>query len=431
MYLATAFFVILVTRTFARAPKCTSTIGLNAFLSTSFLVNADLIRFGVPSEVVTKYYDRAVMDVARFCNCSSVSVDETCVQLIFEESLELSLLKGALDADSLLSKGQRDQVSPTAPENKVKLFPLYDPGKTLSGLSSTQTEELNSHLTRLLSASKSVVSIQSEYWQRSRFPSDETFFQDTYESQKAACGEYQVASKMDNRTFPAWAATAYVIGLVQEVRKAQGEVSAAIDILAAHASFVFNGARCYRVNGLKLHIPVRKMEEYLATAQKLLNEAGQRSHPIPLNDIRKVSESSATFFPRLVTKLSSLSSNGDGRTVLVTDGTTIERALVNTLLMGDPLLLGEITLGPAAYECPERWIRVSRVLPLANMDEQCCPEKCEYAALSLSDPFLYTVTQEKCCELCNYFICKDHTLLPELKISGDGVAAKSPLYVSI
>lgn len=428
IYLTAVFFVLLVPQNLARALNCTSTISLSTFLSSTFLVNADLIRFGVPSEVITKYYDRAVKDVARFCNCSSVSLDESCVHLIFEDSLEISLLKGVLDADSLLSKGEAETATQ---ETKIKLFPLYDPDKQLSGLSSKQTEELNSDLNRLLSTSKSVISIQSEYWQRSRFPSDEAFFQDSYQSQKVACGEYQRAFKTDNRTFPAWAATAYVLGLVQEVRKAKGDVSAAIDMLAAHVSFVFNGARCYRISGAKLHIPVGKMEEYLAIAQKLVNSAAQRPRPIPLNDIRKVSKSSTTFFPSVVTTLSALGSSGDGRTVLVSDGATIERELVDSLLLGDPLLLGAVTLGTVDYECPERWIRVSRVLLLENMDEQCCPETCEYAELSLSDPFMYSVTQEKCCELCNFFICKDHTLLPNLKIAGDNAVVKRPLYVSI
>ncbi|KAI0563902.1 hypothetical protein FGB62_32g244 [Gracilaria domingensis] len=402
------FLLVTFNHAFAQT-FCTSPIDLGTFLTRSFRANVDLIRMGVPSEIVKMFYDKAVMDVTLSCNCSSSTIDQTCVSLFFTETMEVAYLRDLLDID-LFAEEPGDRFRLLQPGRK--LFPLFRPNLTLHGLSVSQTEELNKGLDHLLLSSKSVVNIQSRYWQRSRFPSDEEFFQDTFEAQKAACDAFQAIENLTNLTFPAWGATTYVVGLVLEVRKARGNLTAAMMMLADHTSLVFNGLRCYRVSGFQLGYPVSKMEQYLVTTQKLLDETSTVFKP-DLNDIRQISTIPSMYYSHLVTTFSSLSSSGDGKTTLVSDGTIIRRESVSSILLENLPDTELLSSKNTRQECPDGYILTWRAVPILSLDELCCSEKCELAELSLVDPFSFSVSQEKCCGLCNYFDCTDHTLLPE------------------
>eukprot|EP00178_Gracilaria_changii_P025296 TRINITY_DN78021_c0_g1_i1.p1 TRINITY_DN78021_c0_g1~~TRINITY_DN78021_c0_g1_i1.p1 ORF type:complete len:425 (+),score=40.29 TRINITY_DN78021_c0_g1_i1:414-1688(+) len=410
------FLVLALNHAFAQT-FCTSTIDLETFLTRSYRANVDLIRLGVPSKVVKRYYDKAVIDMTLSCNCSSTTIDENCVSLFFTETMEVAYLKDLLHIDSVADENR--DVSGLLKPNP-RLFPLFRTNVTLQGLSISQTEELNKGANHLLSNSKSVVSIQSRYWQRSRFPADEEFFQDTFDAQKAACDIYQDIINATNLTYPAWAATSYVIGLILEIRQAGGNETAAMMMLEDCTSLVFSGVRCYRVNGNKLEYPVSKLEQYMLIAKELLDET-DTLFKTDLRDIRKLSLVPSAYFFELVTTLSSLSSGGDGSSVLTTDGRTTRREAVNSTLGIDLPDIELINPGNARQECPEGYILASRAVPTVNVDELCCSEKCEFAQLSLLDPFAFAINQERCCGFCNYLECTDHSLLPEstpLKYAG-------------
>ncbi|CAN8066514.1 unnamed protein product [Agarophyton chilense] len=412
-------FVLLFNHAFAQT-FCTSTIDLGTFLTKSFRANADLIRLGVPSEVVKQYYDKAVMDVTLSCNCSSTTIDESCVSLFFAETMEVAYLRDLLEIDSV-NENSESQLA------RRKLFPLFQTNMTLYGLSVSQTEELNKGLDHLLSNSKSVVSIQSRYWQRSRYPSDEEFFQDTFEAQKAACDAYKATVNLNNLTYPAWAATAYVIGLVLEVHKAQGNETAAMMMLADHTNRVYNGVRCYRVSGTHLEYPIFRMKQYMQTTQKLLDKTTTIFKP-KLNDIREISSVPSQYHSRLVNVFSSLSSNGDSETILQTDGTTTYREPVVNILQEELTTTDLEESNSMHHECRDGYILALRAVPTASREEHCCSEKCELAELSLLDPFAFAISQERCCGSCNYFECTDHSLLPE---SGPLTYNGIPTLVSI
>eukprot|EP00178_Gracilaria_changii_P000246 TRINITY_DN10242_c0_g1_i1.p1 TRINITY_DN10242_c0_g1~~TRINITY_DN10242_c0_g1_i1.p1 ORF type:complete len:446 (-),score=47.75 TRINITY_DN10242_c0_g1_i1:506-1843(-) len=398
-------------------PACNTQLQLSVFLNDSYPANANLIRFGVPSDVVRVYYNDALKDLALNCNCGPMLLDEPCVNTKFNSDWEVSALRSIVDGD--------DGVT-----NASKLFRLYDSQKTLNNLRMDQETKLNLGLELLNKHTQDLNLIPSLGWHPAQFPSDDSFFEDDNFTRKAACSLYDSGTHVDDIRYPASAATAYVLGLVQSVRRVDGNLTVAHEMLANHTEFVFNGVRCYKLSGDKLMIPITYMQQYKNTTKMLLMSAGQNSSEY-VNDVRTTAGNAKFFLYPLVKKFSSLISYGDSETVLYTrnespGGDLVERksvsevmqndhslALNSSLITGIGSVISGITNNMGGLTCPPGWIFVSRAVSLMSADEECCSDKCEMLALSLNDPFLWSIEQENCCANCNLFVCQDQSLLPD------------------
>lgn len=407
---------VLAGLAFGTTPSCNDVLSLSTFLNDSFQANADLIRFGAPSEIVKALYEHSLIEVASSCECSPTTLDQFCVHTIFNLDYEVSVLRSTIDTDATNT-------------GTDKLFRLYDSSRVLNSLAQNQVTSLEFCRTHLLSLTPDTTTIKSPAWQRSLFPSDDVFFQDEASAQTDACNTFNAATNPTGLTFPALSATAYVIGLVQLVRKANLDMTVPLQILANHTAFVFNGVRCNKLSGNRLHIPVAYLVDYKNTIDAIVSTVSDIKSP---TDLRGISGTSKTYLPSLVDKLSALISYGDSETVLVANTligspSSVTRDAVEQNLVGDPSLqmapvLGLTNVMGGGMEansqagggpvCPNGWIQVSRAVSLISADEECCSDHCELLALSLSDPFLWVIEQENCCSSCNLFVCQDQGLLP-------------------
>ncbi|PXF49288.1 hypothetical protein BWQ96_00862 [Gracilariopsis chorda] len=326
---STFIATLLVALAFGTAPSCNNVISLSTFLNDSYQANANLIRFGAPSEIVRALYDHSLIEMASSCECSTTTVDQFCVHTIFNLDNEVSVLRSTIDTDATTV-------------GTDKLFRLYDSSKVLDSLAANQIASLEFCRTHLLSLTPDTTTIKSPAWQRSIFPSDDVFFQDDASGQKDACNTFNAVTHPQGLTYPASSATAYVIGLVQSVRKAKLDMAVPLQILANHTTFVYNGVRCNKLSGDRLHIPVTYLEDYKKTIESILSSASTDTGI--LRNVRELLQNSKMFLPSLVDKLSALISYGDSATVLVANAivgnpSTVTRDLVELTLAADPSLL--------------------------------------------------------------------------------------------
>ncbi|KAI0559026.1 hypothetical protein FGB62_170g06 [Gracilaria domingensis] len=288
------------------SPGCNAQLQLSIFLSGSYTANANLVRFGVPSEAVSTFYNTALKYLAQNCKCSPTLLDEPCVDTKFNSDKEVTALRALLDSDETVA-------------DATKLFRLYDSQKTLNPLTNIQEQKLQLGLDLLNTNTHDLDIILSWGWQRVQFPSDDSFFQDDSSEQATACSTYDSLVQPGVQTYPASAATAYVLSLVQNVRRAGGDLTVAYQFLANHTAFVFDGVRCHKLSGDKLKIPINYMNDYKDQTHLLLKASGSSTSSVDLNDVRKNAGNAKLYLYPLVTKFSSLISYGDSETVLYTN----------------------------------------------------------------------------------------------------------------
>ncbi|CAN8062509.1 unnamed protein product [Agarophyton chilense] len=417
------FFAFCATFLFGIAlgsPVCNTQLQLSLFLNDSYVANADLIRKGVPSKVVSAFYNDALKYLAGECYCSSTLLDDPCVNTKFNTNGEVAELRSLADMDEGIT-------------NDSRLFRLYDSQKILSALSSDKEGKLNYGLELLNNHINNLDIVNSPALQSIQFPSDDSFFQDESSAQTAACVSFN--SITSNYSYPAAAATAYILGLIQEVRIRGGNLAVAHQFLQDHVSFVYAGVRCNKLSGDDLRVPIRFMKEFEANVSYL-----------KVSDVVGIVRYSKNSFPSLVAQLSSLMSYGDSGTVLLMNqanlypntGPLVLREFVESILVADqglqkgaptaslspPVLSFPLVPGPGGGgntetetsegTCPLGWIFVSRTVSVMRADEECCSDMCELLSLCLSDPFLWGIERENCCQSCNLFVCQDQTILPSV-----------------
>ncbi|CAN8066510.1 unnamed protein product [Agarophyton chilense] len=419
------FFAFCATFLFGIAlgsPVCNTQLQLSLFLNDSYVANADLIRKGVPSKVVSAFYNDALKYLAGECYCSSTLLDEPCVNTKFNTGGEVAELRSLAGSDEIITKDSR-------------LFRLYDSQKILSALSSDKEGKLNYGLQLLNNHINNLDMVNSPALQSIQFPSDDSFFQDESSAQKAACTSFNYIRS--NYTYPATGVTAYLLGLVQEVGIVKGDVAVAKQILQNYTSFVFEGIRCNRRSGDDFHIPINLMQAYKTEFDSLLGASQLNSDNV--EDIVKYSRS---YLPSLVHDLSSLISYGDSETVLVVNeinlypntGPLVERRYIEPILAADE---GLTKGGPSAVDarnggtCPQEWYFVSRAVSLMSADEECCANPCELLVLALTDPFLQEIERENCCASCNLYVCQHQGLLSEQISPSEAPPTQYPTSVDL
>lgn len=369
------------------------------------MTHIDIIRLGVPMEVVKSFYDYALKQIGEpECKCAYYEneIDMNCVHRVFDENLGFATRR-------LLNVLSEDLKKP--------MVNRYFPHMSTDGNLSSQGElEKKASAESLEATLSELLNIEQGSWEGSRFPSDEMLW---YSKGIArACEEFQGRMDENSLWLSATTLTAYVLGLVRQILLLPHAASAAEFILAEHIHMVYTGLQCKRQTGDMLQVPAIFLEGFVTRAHLTLKNSSigpSAALVAGLPDILSLPEivrGSDVLFPEAVRQMSSLSSYGrskflswNGTDVSLQNMTEVLRA--NATLQRYSTIFSDGSVVPktdVTLECFAGYRKIPRlkVLALNSSKEECCHVSCLHNVGSIVK---LSIMNEMCCEACNGMGC--------------------------
>lgn len=393
---------------------------ISSVIEESYMNHIELIRQGVPMEIVKSFYDYALQQITRpgcMCELYENEVDMTCVDQVFTEDHGYVSTK-------LLGVVSEDSQKPAA----ERLFPNLSPREEVPMMDEL---ELKSTAECRDATHAELSGINEPFWNGSVFPPDELLRYD--KDQERACHEYQGQPNDNGLWLSATALTAYVMGIVEQILLLPSDAEAVDSILKENIRFVYMGARCTRETGERLHVPAIFLESVVTRAHLTLKNCstGPSSAFVAgfpnILSLPEIVRGSHEMFPEAVRQMSSLSSYGRSK-FLSWNGThvflenLIDVMKANVTLQKYNRIFSDGTVTPKvslSLACCAGYTKTARlkVVGRNTSKEQCCRHTC---FRTYGSTVKRSIMNEMCCESCNEERCNVEELARVLQSQAFG-----------
>lgn len=394
----TIFCLTFVSLGMAEGAACVSSTHLPEVVQDSYPSHAQLIRRGVPMEVVRFFYELALKNLTEpdcICPSTEMVVDENCVNRVFtmEKNRTSAKLVEILERDSALAIPER-------------LFPAVEPSEDLPAIRELEEKAITEGMDTTVA---NLMSVNHTTWSGASFPSDELLRFDR--NRDRACEEF--AQKMDQNSLwlPATALSAYVLGITQQIFLLPGSSSAAETMLMEHIRMVYLASRCRRVTGNQLRVPVIFLEGFITRAHLALKNCstGPQSALVvgfpKITAVEEIIRGSRHFFPDVVKRISSLNSFGRSEYVSWNSTSVVGESLKDVMLRKAPLqqynnFYSQKTPQSTVSNvmCGTGFQNITRLIDVSEESQYCCSKSCVLHSGSIVKR---SIINEMCCECCN------------------------------
>lgn len=290
-----------------------------------------------------------------------------------------------------------------------RLFPGFGGSDTLPELDELEQKAMGDGL------ESSVVEIEKANeagWRGVILPADEVL---RYDKEHAkVCEEF--SQKMDKNSLwiSATSLTSYVLGMLHQLILLPRSIETGKEMLDKHVQLVYLAARCKRVSGDRLRVPVVFLESiikraHLALKNSSIGSGGGIIGGFPaLTRVQEIVDVSRELFPGAIAQMASMNSFGRRR-VLWWNGTDVCGDNLEDVMLANATgreynelcnVQGEMREREVACGVGFTWRR--RLREVEREEEKCCSNGCiRYTGGEVKQ----SVMNEMCCEACNSLIC--------------------------
>lgn len=381
---------------------CAGSILLSSLVEDSYEKHVELIRQGIPMELVKTFYEQSLKEVSsNACVCEQYygEVDSSCVNRLFID--DYGLVSARLAA-VVSEDGSRPIASRIFPHLVLpyELPPMHE----LEYKAVTEGRE---------GTLVDLDDIGEAHWRGVTFPTDELLRVDPKKDR--ACEEFDQKMNENSLWLPATALTAYVMGIAEQILLLPDYESAAESILGEHVRMVHQAGRCTRQTGDDLRVPAIFVESFVTRALLTLKNCSTITSAALIAGLPSISfvydlvYSSRKLFPEAIRQMSSL--NSFGRTKYLSWNSTdvflqplidVMRANATLQRYTNIFSNGSIAAPAGPLLCSAGFLKTARLTEVTEERAQCCSHRCiqtSGAAIKLS------VMNEMCCWACNEAAC--------------------------
>lgn len=434
--------VALCTTTFSAEAEtsCSDTVTFSELIEVSYDTALHFIQRGIPSHVVSGLYELGFQEITSNVSCLCPGRDDFgisvgCASSVFlgeEEKFMMRTLAKSIEEDALRKK----KYFPFFHDNKNEEMPDFSSdAASIAGEMLEKTREyilaraeyLVSNAMGVRVVSRTAVPILTPIGVK--FPADELLMYDP----KAAtvCRKGKLVGTAIERSIPGPAYIAYSIAVVIHAELAKASVDSAKQLYNKAVGLAAKAARCQRKGGNSVKIPEQYFDELVQGGESVMSTAVLSYEEVSmgewwfhrLGDFQNNMIVPFALFRNDLRQLSSLSGYRKKFTVNVVDSGDIDGMGLShemRVKVEKKSIMREIkgidlegfrrafmsypppSSGRQPVICRDTWAIFSRLVPVTDSRECCCPSQCgNFGETSL----VFSMETEMCCTACNLLDC--------------------------